>query len=83
MTDETGIRDMTGYKSIIPPFPETQMTHTWMKNDNQMTITNSSSTPITNDETEISDTSAYKTIIPRFLKLSRPMPGLPIKISRK
>ena len=64
MTDETGIRDMTGYKSIIPPFPETQMTHTWMKNDNQMTISNSS--PITNDETEISDTSAYKTIIPPF-----------------
>ncbi len=66
MTDETGIRDMTGYKSIIPPFPETQMTHSWMKNDNQMSISNSSSMPITNNEMEIGDTSAYKTIIPPF-----------------
>ena len=64
MTDETGIRDMTGYRSIIPPFPETQMTESWMKNDSQMTIANSS--PVTNDESENSDTSGYKTIIPPF-----------------
>ncbi len=64
MTDETGIRDMSGYRSIIPPFPETQMTESWMKNDSQMTIANSS--PVTNDESENSDTSGYKTIIPPF-----------------
>ncbi len=55
---------MTGYRSIIPPFPETQMTESWMKNDSQMTIANSS--PVTNDESENSDTSGYKTIIPPF-----------------
>ena len=66
MTDETGIRDMTSYKSIIPPFPETQPTDDWFKNDNQSTISNSQPMPVMTDETGISNMSDHKSIIPPF-----------------
>ena len=66
MTDETGIRDMTGYKSIIPPFPETQPTNDWFKNDNRSKISNSHPMPITTDETGIRDMPDYTSIIPPF-----------------
>ncbi len=58
MTDETGIRDMAGYKSIIPQYPETQFSNTWMKNDNQSTNLNI--------EAGMSDLNGYKPIIPPF-----------------
>ena len=66
MSDETGIRDMTGYKSIIPPFPETQPTDDWFKNDNQSTISKSHPLPLTTNETTISGMSDFKSIIPPF-----------------
>ena len=66
MSDETGIRDLSGYKSIIPPLPETQSTDDWFKNDNQLKISNSHPMPITTYETGISDMSDYKSINPPF-----------------
>ena len=35
MTDETGIRDMSGL--VIPPFPETQPTDAWIEDEDQPT----------------------------------------------
>ena len=61
MSDETGIRDMTG--SIIPQFAQTQLTDAWMKNDNQPINSNSQSSTITNVETGISDSGVYNPII--------------------
>ena len=66
MSYETGIRDMTGYKSIIPPFPETQLTDDWFKNYNQSTISNSHPLTLTTNETTISGMSDFKSIIPPF-----------------
>ena len=37
-TDETGISDMTDYKSIIPPFPVTQPTDAWIDDEDQPKI---------------------------------------------
>ena len=66
MSDETGIRDMSGFKSIIPPFPETQPTNNWFKNDNKSTISKSHPVPLTTNETTISGMPDFKSIIPPF-----------------
>ena len=64
MTDETGIRDMSG--SINPQFTQTLSIDDPMENDAQPLISNSQLPAITHDEMRISDSDDPNPIIPPF-----------------